>query len=141
MLLGPKEQKMVTDRFEALDGPVRLVVFTQEVECEYCRDTRELIEQLAQLSPGKVTAEVFNFQLDKHKADEYGVDKIPALAVLGAKDYGIRYYGIPAGYEFGALIDDIVDVSSGNSGLSDQSRTAIATLQDDVHLQVFTTPT
>jgi glutaredoxin-like protein len=141
MQLGPREQKIVSERFQQMVAPVRLVMFTQEIECEYCRDTRELVEQLASLSGGKVTAEVFNFQLDKHKADEYGVDKIPAIAVIGAKDYGIRFYGIPAGYEFGALLDDILDVSKGDSGLSAKSRAALAELKEDIHLQVLTTPT
>ena len=140
MLLGAREQKVVADRFQNLVGPVRLVMFTQEVECQFCRDTRELVEQLASLSD-KIKAEIYNFVLDKEQVAQYGVNKIPAVAIVGAKDYGIRYYGIPSGYEFSALVDDIVDVSKDDSGLSAESRKALAGLTSDVHLQVFTTPT
>jgi alkyl hydroperoxide reductase subunit AhpF len=57
------------------------------------------------------------------------------------RDYGIRYYGVPAGYEFAALVNDIFDVSRGDSGLSAQSKAALAQLKEPLHLQVFSTPT
>lgn len=140
MVIGDREKGIVKQKFEALVSPVRLVMFTQETECQYCYDTRTMVEQLAELSDS-VTAEIHNFVTEKDQADGYGITKIPAIAIIGAKDYGVRYYGIPGGYEFGALIDDIVDVSRGDSGLSPASRAELAKLGSDVHLQVFTTPT
>lgn len=140
MLLGDREKAAVRQKFARLQNPVRLVMFTQEVECQYCYDTRTMMEQLAELSDF-VTAEVYNFVTDKPQVDSHAISRIPAVAIVGTRDYGVRYYGIPAGYEFGALIDDIVDVSSGDSGLSPESRARLAALSDDVHLQVFTTPT
>ena len=53
----------------------------------------------------------------------------------------MRFYGTPAGYEFGSLVDGILDVSRGSSLLSEQTRTALATLDRDVRLRVFSTPT
>ena len=73
---------------------------------------------------------------------ELGIQRIPAVAVMGAeKDYGIRFYGLPTGYEFGTLVDAILDVSSGDSGLSPETRQALQTLTKPVHIQVFSTPT
>jgi len=128
-----------------LTDPVKLVMFTQEIECEYCYETRSLVEEIAGLSE-KVTAEIYNFVIDKDKAEAMGVDKIPAIAILAVRDgqerdYGIRYYGIPSGYEFGSVIEDILMVSRGDSGLSPASRQAIAKLTQPVHIQVFVTPT
>ena len=61
---------------------------------------------------------------------------------LGAeKDYGIRLYGVPSGYEFGTLIDAILDVSHADSGLGDETRAALQALERPVHIQVFSTPT
>jgi hypothetical protein len=74
-------------------------------------------------------------------AETLGIDKIPAVAIVGAKDYGIRLYGIPAGYEFGSLIEDIRLVSEGDSGLSPETRKAVAELTKPVKIQVFITPT
>jgi glutaredoxin-like protein len=123
-----------------LAEPVRLVMFTQEFECQYCRETRQLVEEVAALSD-KIEAEIYNFVIDKEKAEEYNVDKIPAIAVIGAKDYGVRFFGIPSGYEFTSLIEDIITVSQGDSGLSAATREAIAQITEPVHIQVFVTPT
>jgi glutaredoxin-like protein len=58
-----------------------------------------------------------------------------------SRDYGIRYFGIPSGYEFSSLIEDIMMVSSGQSGLSAATKEVLANLEKPVHLQVFVTPT
>ena len=100
-----------------LASPVTLKVFTQEFECDYCKETRTLAEEVAAQSP-KVTVEVYDFVKDKALADSLGIDKIPAMAVVGAKDYGIRLFGVPAGYEFTTLIEAIKLAGSGESGLS-----------------------
>jgi len=138
--LKEKEREQVQKQFEALTNPVKLVMFTQKIECEYCEETRMMVEELAALSD-KVAAEIYNFIIDKEVAEKYEVDKIPAIVILGEKDYGIRYYGIPAGYEFSALIEDIKTVSSGQSGLSKETKAALAQIDEPVHMQVFTTPT
>ncbi len=143
-----------------LVNPVKLVMFTQTIECQFCAETRQIVEEVAGLSD-KITAEIYNFVTDKPIADMYGVDKIPAIAILrveeGAgpepssgpsveqgpreKDYGIRFYGIPSGYEFTSIIEDIIDVSRGESGLQPKSKEAVAGITEPVHFQVFVTPT
>jgi glutaredoxin-like protein len=129
-------QAMLAD----LPHPVTMKVFTQEFECQYCKETRQLVEEVAALSD-QVSVEVYDFVGDKGIADSLGIDKIPAVAVIGAKDYGVRLYGIPSGYEFGTLIEDIKLVSSGDSGLSPATREAVARLDRPVRIQVFSTPT
>jgi glutaredoxin-like protein len=123
-----------------MDKPVTLVYFTQENECLYCRETRELLEDLVELSE-HIKLEVYDFIADAEKAREYGVTKIPAIVMLGDKDHGIRYFGVPAGYEFAGLLDDLVMVSNRDSGLSKSSRARLKALNQPLHLQVFVTPT
>ena len=139
-LLRDKDREEVCKQLEGLANPVRLVMFTQTIECEFCEETRELVEQVASLAD-KVDAVTYNFITDGDKTEEYGVDKIPAIAVVGERDYGVRLYGIPAGYEFAALIEAIKTVSSGESGLSEATKTALAEIDEPVHLEVFVTPT
>jgi glutaredoxin-like protein len=139
-LLNEKIRKEVKSMLGNLPNPVTFKVFTQEFECEYCHETRELIEEVAALS-NKLSVEVYDFVKDKAVADALGIDKIPAVAIVGPKDYGIRLYGIPAGYEFGSLIEDIKLVSEGDSGLSPETRKAVAQLTKPVKMQVFITPT
>ncbi len=139
-LIEEKDQEAIRNFFADLPHAVKLVVFTQENECMYCKETRQMAEEIAALSE-HVTAEVYDFVADSDEVQKYNIDKIPAIAVVGAKDYGVRYYGIPAGYEFTSLIEDIIDVAKGNSGLSPNSREEIAIIKKKVHIQVFVTPT
>ena len=139
-MLKDADKEQVRKQFEELVNPVQLIMFTQTIECEFCAETRGLVEEVASLSE-KVEAVVYNFVTDKDKADEFGVDKIPAIAVIGEKDYGVRLYGIPAGYEFTSLIEAVKNVSMGESGLSDATKEALADIDEPVHFQVFVTPT
>jgi alkyl hydroperoxide reductase subunit AhpF len=102
---------------------------------------KRLVEELAALDQ-RIEAESYNFVLDTAKVEELGIKRIPAIAILGAeKDYGIRMYGLPSGYEFGTLVDAILDVSSGDSGLSEATRAALKEVAQPAHVQVFSTPT
>jgi alkyl hydroperoxide reductase subunit AhpF len=129
------------EAFAALKDPVRLAVFSQALADPASEEVRRLVEELAALDP-RLRAEAANFVLDKERVETLGIERIPAIAVLGdAKDYGVRFYGTPAGYEFGSLIDAILDVSAGASQLSEETKTALATLDRDVRVRVFSTPT
>jgi glutaredoxin-like protein len=121
--------------------PVHLAVFSSALASPESEQVRRLVEELAALD-SRLHAESYNFVLDKEKAEALGVTRIPAIAILGeTKDYGIRFYGVPTGFEFGTLIDAILDVSAGDSSLDAETRAALAALEHPVHLQVFTTPT
>lgn len=138
--LSDADKSQIRQRLQDLKDPVTLINFTQELECMYCRETRQLLQELADLDD-RIQLKVYNFQLDKEKAEAYGVDKIPATVIEGGKDYGIRYYGIPSGYEFASLLEDILMVSQGDSGLSDSSKELVRGIDKPVHIQVFVTPT
>ena len=127
--------------FQGLLNPVRLAVFSQALADPESAQVKRIVEELAALD-SRLSAESYNFVLDKEKVEALGIARIPAVAILGEqKDYGIRFYGLPSGYEFGTLVDAILDVSSGESGLGEATRTALLGLAAPVHLQVFSTPT
>jgi len=119
---------------------VKLINFTQELEGQFCRENRQPLKEVSDLSD-QVSLEVYYFQLDKEKVNQYGVDKIPATVIEGEKDYGIRYYGLTAGYEFATLLQDIADVSKKESGLSDEIKDQLQRINKKVYLKVFTTLT
>jgi glutaredoxin-like protein len=139
-LLNDKIRSDVRTILTEVKNPVTFKVFTQAFECQYCVETRELVEEVAALSD-QLSVEVYDFEKDSAVAEAHGIDKIPAVAIVGAKDYGVRLDGIPAGYEFGTLIEDIKRVSSGDSGLTPATREMVAKLTRPVRIQVFTTPT
>lgn len=139
-IIQERDKKPIQERLKETIQPVKIINFTQELECQYCRETRQLLEELTALSD-KLSLEVYNFQIDQAKAEEYKIDKIPATVLLGEKDYGIRFYGIPAGYEFSTLLDDIVSMSKRDSGLGPETRKKLKAVARPLHLQVFVTPT
>jgi alkyl hydroperoxide reductase subunit AhpF len=140
-LLDDEVQTQLKEEFAKLVNPVRLVVFSQALADPASEDVRRLVEELAALD-SHLSVEPVNFVLDGARAEALGVTRTPAVAILGAdKDYGIRFYGSPSGYEFGTLVDAILDVSRGESGLSPETKQALAALERPVHLQVFSTPT
>jgi glutaredoxin-like protein len=138
-LLNKETATQVRQELAELAGPVRLVMFTQEFECEFCAQTRQLVEEVAGLSD-QLTGEIYNFVVDKEKAEELNVDKIPAIAVVGAEDYGVRFYGIPSGYEFASLLHAVKLVTAGEAGLSKETIETLEGLDESVHMQVFVTP-
>jgi glutaredoxin-like protein len=140
LLPDDKKELLKKDFEEKLVDPVKIMVFTQEFECRYCSDTRKLAEELATLN-SKITAEVHDFVADAAKAKEYGIDKIPALAIIGKKDYGVRIYGIPYGYELQTLIEAVINVSKGKTDLSDKTKQILTEVKLPVHIQVFVTLT
>ncbi len=139
-LLNAQIRKDVQSALSDVEQPVVFKVFTQELECQYCKETRELVEEVASLSD-KLSVEVYDLVKDAAIAESLGVDKAPAVAVVGKKDYGIRMFGIPSGYEFGSLIESIKLVSEGESGLSAETKKQVAKLTKPVKIQVFITPT
>lgn len=140
MMLQERDRQAIQKRFEELDKPVRLINFTQELECQYCRETRTLLEEVAALSD-KLTLQVFNFQTDREQRDIYKIDKIPATVIMDEEDRGIRYYGIPSGYEFATLLETVLMLSKGESGLSTQTRQRLRELKKPLHLEIYVTPT
>jgi len=140
MLSDEQKEYLRKELKEKLRDEVRLVVFTQEMECQFCKETREIAEDLATVA-GQIKVEKHDFEKDAEKARELGIEKIPATAIMGRKDYGIRFYGVPSGYEFRSLIDAIVDVSRGGTSLSQETKKRLAEIREPVHIQVFVTPT
>jgi len=143
MGLIPEEHKthLKEELQENMKDPVRVVLFTQEIECEFCKEARELVQEVASLVPDKITAEVYDFVKDAEKVKEFNVDKVPAIAIVGKRDYGIRYFGIPYGYEFNAFTDTIIQVSKGSTNLSEETKEKLQSIEKPIHIQVFVTLT
>lgn len=147
-LLNESLQKQVREALDGMVTPVTVAVFTTDADqhaCEICADTRQLVEELAWLSDGKIRAEAFDIHRDVDRAATYRVDKAPAIVVLGGDgghvDYGIRFFGIPSGYEFATLIEDIKMVSSGHVELRAATEDALKLITTPIHVKVFVTPT
>src|SRR5438034_8784214 len=140
-ILQSRDEDAVRKEFQRIQGPVKLVVFSQElVAGDLCRQNEQLVREVAELDD-RITVEVLNPQIDRERTEGYGVDQVPAIVVEGARDYGIRFLGIPSGYEFSNLIDSIVVASTGQPALAEETLATLRTLAADVDIKVFSTPT
>jgi alkyl hydroperoxide reductase subunit AhpF len=152
-LLSAADQKRLRETFAEMKRPVRLLFFTQTLDCETCVPTRQILDELPPLSD-KITIEEVNFVLDRDRAKEYGIDRVPAVAVAYEdaglppaetgtaviKDSRIRFLGTPAGYEFISLVQAILLVGGRESILSAENRALVSAATQPVRIQVFTTP-
>ena len=141
-LMDQNTQNQVRDLLAVVKRPVTLQLFTQESGCDYCKETRQIAEEVAALS-NLVTVRVSDFVADSELARSLGVDKVPAIVVLGEdeRDYGIRFFGIPAGYEFTSLLEAILLVGADSFELQPDTLSFLESLDAPLHLQVFVTPT
>lgn len=148
-LIGDAEREAIqTELEDQLVEPVRLAVFSQtlalpgqEALAAASEQARRLVEELAALHP-KLSADSYSFVGDREQVASLGIERMPAIAVLREDgDPGIRLYGRIEGYEFGTLLDAIVDVSRNAGSLEEQTLAALGALEQKVHIQVFSTPT
>jgi alkyl hydroperoxide reductase subunit AhpF len=139
-ILSERDRTSVKSELQKLAGPIKLVVFSAQLGSAYCVENERLMAEVAECSD-QVSLELLNLHLDRERAAAYGVDRVPAVVVEGARDYGIRFFGVPAGYEFTNLIDAMVTASSGQSQLSRETLERLQGLAGAVHIQVFSTPT
>jgi glutaredoxin-like protein len=145
-LIAAADADRLRSDFAAMARPVRLLFFTQTLECETCLQARQIIDELPPLSD-KIAIDEVNFLLERDRASQYGIDRVPAIAIVGQsedgteRDSGIRFLGTPAGYEFISLIRAILLVGGGAPLLSEANRALVAGVTSPMTLHVFTTPT
>ncbi len=119
---------------------LKLSCLLKKLSANFALTHGNLVQDLVTLNE-KITAEIHDFVADAEKAKEYGVDKIPAIAIIGKKDYGVRIYGIPYGYELQTLIEAIINVSKGQTDLSEKTKSILKEVKSPVHIKVFVTLT
>ena len=140
-LLSPADQEKLRASFDEMTSPVRLLFFTQTLDCENCLQTRQILDELPPLSD-KITIEDVNFILEKDKASQYGIDRVPAIALARAdSDSRIRFLGTPAGYEFISLVQAVLLVGGRVPSLTVENLKRVAAVDKPMTMKVFTTPT
>jgi glutaredoxin-like protein len=144
-LLSPQDHDRLHEDFAAMPRHVKLVLFTQTFGCDTCVQTRQILDALAETTD-KVVVDEVNLILEPERASGYGVDRAPAIVVLGTDDsgdhdYGIRFIGAPSGYEFISLVHAVRLAGGLGPALSDASLRRLAAIDRPVTIRVFTTPT
>ena len=139
--IDEQTKKHTEDLLKKMKKPVKLKVFVTKDHCLMCNETIQVVDLLAQMSP-KIIVEKCACGKETEEAKKYGIDKHPAILIHGEdREYNVRYFGLPGGYEFGALVEDIVDTSTGDLGLTTGTIKKLEEIEKRVHIQVFTLTT
>ena len=133
------ELSMVENKFRGLVDDLEIWLFSRETDWPPYREIKRLLEKLATITD-KIKPELVNYDADKEKVERYGIKRVPALAIIGRKDYGIRYYCIPEGAELYNFLDDLVQISSGQADVSPETEAKLAQIKRPVQLEYFVSP-
>jgi len=144
-VLNDQIVKQIEDALADVKEPVQVLFFGSKDNCDYCNETKQLLEEVTALSD-KVELSIYDMQDNADMAKQFNVVNTPGI-VIAAKDneevknLGVQFSGIPSGHEFSTLITDILIVSKRESGLDEKTREFLKNLTEPLHLQVFVTPT
>ena len=141
-LLSDQDRAVVSGHLAAITTPVTILFFTQTIDApDTALLARQVLDEVVSLSD-QISLEEVNFVLDRERAAQFGIDGIPAVALLrGGEDTRIRFLGAPAGYEFMSLIDAVILAGTGESGLTPESKALVAAhVTKPMEMLVFVTP-
>ncbi len=140
-IFPPEDEERVRELLDALERSVELLVALGPEEAplpgardiDFGAETQRVVSGLAALSE-RVTYRV--------EEEPDGFDRYPAIAILPeGGDVGLRYYGLPWGYELGSLIGAVLEAGRRESSLRPESLERLAGLERDLTIDVFVTPT
>ena len=151
VFLQDTDAAYLRDQFaRLLTGPVTLRLFTEPAgglyvpgrrTCESCPEAEALMNEVAALSD-RIHLEVINVAAQPEVAREWGVNLTPTISVDGGSDAGVRFVGLPDGYEFTSFVETLVSAGSEpGHGLQADTLQQLASLTGDVDIKTFVTPT
>jgi alkyl hydroperoxide reductase subunit AhpF len=141
-IFRPEDEGRVRELFADLERPVELLVAhgPEETplpgaarEIDFGEQTERIVRGLAELS------ENVSMRVEEEPPS---FDRYPAVSVQPeGRDVGVRYYGLPWGYELGSLIGAVLEAGRTESTLKPESLEQLAALDTDLSIDVFVTPT
>jgi len=139
--LDTETQNKVKEILEELTEPVKILLFKNDGE--YSDILEQLLGELTELDD---RIKIDTYQSDSEEIDNYDIEKdlLPAMLILDSegKDYRIRYYGIPSGYEFSTFLQNILAVSNKSvNSFTDESKEKLTQIDKKLRIRVFVTPT
>jgi alkyl hydroperoxide reductase subunit AhpF len=138
-MLKEKDKAYVAKTLAGMKDEVRLVLFSRDGgSCEYCAEAEGMLGDIAAADP-RVKVEVLSLKKDAARAKELGIDRVPGIAILGRTDFGLRYFGLPSGYDFIPFVETIRSAGNADPELAGETVAALQKLQKPVQLTVFVT--
>lgn len=139
--LSDRDSAVLTKMLQALIEPVQIKFFFGETEAD--RRVDAILQPLEEASASRITVKRYRFQDSRPAADLLGITRGPALAYADADghDSGMRFIGVPSGYQFATVLDDILDISRHATRLDSHTRQVASDITDRMRIKVYVIPT
>lgn len=137
-LLDKGERAMAEEILGGMSSGVQAVFFNTSGKCRQCEDIGTFLEELAALSPEFSHITVF-FEQAREQAAGFGVERAPAIVLLDSegRSRGVRYYGLPLGYEYEAFLKAVSHISRGKADLAEETKVGLGDVKQPVTITVF----
>ncbi|MGI0091171.1 MAG: protein disulfide oxidoreductase [Nitrososphaerales archaeon] len=140
-LLNDNDALFIRDLFnKKLKREVKVILFTAEKGCQYCKETEQLLKEISAQSKNNMKVEVLDLDRNREFTEELKIDAAPATVVLSSNGTKLYYFGMPGGYQLKCLIEDIVDASEASTDLASNVKERIKKIDKPVDIKVFVTP-
>jgi len=138
--LDDSNREKIQDFLKAMQDKVEVIYFTQEMECDICKQTRQFLSEISELNDNLVLT-IYDFVNDNDKAKELGVEQIPAIVLKnkGGSNTGIKFYGLPGGYEINSFLTSLVEVSGNKEEVELDIQKRIDKIEKEINIKVFVT--
>ncbi|MGM0378471.1 MAG: protein disulfide oxidoreductase [Bacillota bacterium] len=139
-LLNEEVKGQLSEVFEGLKNDVNLMVFTDKEDCDTCEETRNFMDELSSITE-KINVEKYDVKESEDIREKYDIKRVPAITILDKdkKDFGIKFYGIPAGHEINSLITGIMEVSGAGEDVPNDFLEKIKAIDKPIDIKVFVT--
>jgi alkyl hydroperoxide reductase subunit AhpF len=140
-IFRPAEGERVRELLGELERPVELLLalgpegtpLPGARDLDFSAEAQRLVEEIAALAP-HVTVRI--------EEEPPGLERFPAISIRpGGEDVGVRYDGLPWGYELTSLIGGIREAGRAEPSLSPESTEQLLALERPLAVDVFVTPT
>ena len=125
-LLSDEDREAIRGHFNLMTEDVTVTLTKAPGESE----TETILSELSELSP-RLTVDV----IESHKESAL----LPSISI--GNTGRLLFRGTPSGYEFSSLLTGIIDSGRDEQTLSDETKTFLNNLQEDLLIKVFVTPT
>ncbi len=125
-----------------LPNSVNITFFTSEKKCRSCRDTLMYVQEFSELNDN-INFTVYDIDKDTEIAQKHLIERVPAIVVMDKdmNDRGIKFYGIPSGYEIHSLIASVRESAGIVMPIDVEIKERIEAINKEVKIKVFVTPT
>ena len=141
LLKNEERERLKEDFRRNLRSEVKLFVFTSAEDCKPCEETVEIVQELQETSD-KIKVEILG--MDSERAKEFEIERAPTTVItsaVGIPHSRIKFIGVPSGYEFSTLVEDVRRVSRNDPELTPEALSRIQEIDKPLKIRVFVTPT